>query len=73
VRADLKQVGIEPKDHAKVNVNGSGISPGHPLAPKGARGLVTLLHALRRRGVRYGLECICGGAGLVIAGIFVRK
>jgi acetyl-CoA C-acetyltransferase len=69
VLADLKQMGVGPADYGKVNVNGSGISLGHPIACTGTRVLVSLLHEMRRRGARYGLECICGGGGLGIAGI----
>jgi len=72
VLADLKQMGIGQDDYGRVNVNGSGISLGHPIAATGTRVLVTLLHELRRRGARYGLECICGGGGLGIAGVFER-
>jgi acetyl-CoA C-acetyltransferase len=70
VLADLKQMGVSADDHRKVNVNGSGISLGHPIACTGTRVLVTLLHEMRRRRSRYGLECICGGGGLGIAGVF---
>ena len=73
VLADLKEMGIGPDDYDKVNVNGSGISLGHPIACTGTRVLVTLLHEMKRRRVRYGLECICGGGGLGIAAIFERK
>jgi acetyl-CoA C-acetyltransferase len=72
VLADLKQMGVEPQDYSKVNVNGSGISLGHPIAATGVRVLVTLLHEMKRRGGRYGLECICGGGGLGIAAVFER-
>ncbi len=73
VLADLKQMGVGPRDYAKVNVNGSGISLGHPIAATGVRVLVTLLHEMRRRGAQYGLECICGGGGLGIAAVFESK
>jgi acetyl-CoA C-acetyltransferase len=73
VLADLKEMGVGPQDYAKVNVNGSGISLGHPIAATGVRVLVTLLHEMNRRGARYGLECICGGGGLGIAAVFERK
>jgi len=73
VLADLKAMGIGPDDYHKVNVNGSGISLGHPIACTGTRVLVTLLHEMRRHGARYGLETICGGGGLGIAAIFERK
>ena len=72
VLADLKMMGLTEKDYPRVNVNGSGISLGHPIACTGTRVLVTLLHEMRRRNSRYGLECICGGGGLGIAAIFER-
>ena len=70
VLADLKVMGVGEQDYGKVNVNGSGISLGHPIAATGVRVLVTLLHEMNRRGARYGLECICGGGGLGIAAVF---
>ncbi|MCX8118201.1 MAG: thiolase family protein [Desulfobacterota bacterium] len=73
VLADMKLLGLTQKDEERVNVNGSGISLGHPIACTGARVLVTLLHEMRRRGSRFGLEAICGGGGLGIAAIFERK
>jgi acetyl-CoA C-acetyltransferase len=73
VLADLKQMGVGQQDYVKVNVNGSGISLGHPIAATGVRVLVTLVHEMKRRGVQYGLECICGGGGLGIAAVFERK
>jgi acetyl-CoA C-acetyltransferase len=73
VLADLKQMGLTSKDYHKINVNGSGISLGHPIACTGTRVLVTLLHEMRRRNARYGLECICGGGGLGIAAVFERS
>ncbi|CAB1059774.1 Acetyl-CoA acetyltransferase (EC [Olavius sp. associated proteobacterium Delta 1] len=72
VLADLKEMGVGPQDYGMVNVNGSGISLGHPIAATGVRVLVTLLHEMKRRGARYGLECICGGGGLGIAAVFER-
>jgi acetyl-CoA C-acetyltransferase len=72
VLADLKQMGVGPEDTAKVNVNGSGISLGHPIACTGTRVLVSLLYEMQRRGSRYALECICGGGGLGIAAVFER-
>ncbi len=73
VLADLKEMGVGPDDYGKVNVNGSGISLGHPIAATGTRVLVSLLHEMRRRGTRMAMECICGGGGLGIAGILERK
>jgi acetyl-CoA C-acetyltransferase len=69
--ADAGLMGIKPEDlDVKLNVNGSGISLGHPIAATGAMRLVTLLQEMKRRGSRYGLETICGGGGLGIAAIF---
>jgi acetyl-CoA C-acetyltransferase len=72
VLADMKMMNLTEKDHSRINVNGSGISLGHPIACTGTRVLVTLLHEMKRRNSRYGLECICGGGGLGIAAIFER-
>jgi acetyl-CoA C-acetyltransferase len=72
VLADLKMLKLTEKDYSKVNVNGSGISLGHPIACTGTRVLVTLLHEMSRRKSRYGLECICGGGGLGIAAILEK-
>ncbi|MBA7694930.1 Acetyl-CoA acetyltransferase [subsurface metagenome] len=72
--ADARMMGIRQEDFdKKVNVNGSGISLGHPIAGTGAMRLVTLLHEMKRRGSRFGLETICGGGGLGIAAIFERR
>jgi acetyl-CoA C-acetyltransferase len=73
ILADLKEMGITEKDYHKINVNGSGISLGHPIACTGTRVLVTLLNEMKRRKVRFGLECICGGGGLGIAAIFEKS
>ncbi len=73
VLADLKMMNLIEKDFQRINVNGSGISLGHPIACTGTRVLVTLLHEMKRRNSRYGLECICGGGGLGIAAIFERR
>jgi acetyl-CoA C-acetyltransferase len=54
----------------RVNVNGSGISLGHPIGATGGRILTTLLRELRRRGGRYGLETMCIGGGQGLAAIF---
>jgi len=50
-------------DNSKVNVNGGGVSLGHPLGASGARIVVTLLHALRNKGGEYGLATLCNGGG----------
>jgi len=72
VLADLVEIGIGQADYGRINVNGSGISLGHPIACTGTRVLVTLLHEMKRRSVKYGLECICGGGGLGIAAVMER-
>ena len=56
----------------KLNVNGSGISLGHPIGATGVRILATLLHELDRRQGRYGLETMCIGGGQGIAAVFER-
>lgn len=74
VLADAKLMGIRKEDmENKVNVNGSGISLGHPIGATGAARLTTLIHEMARRDARYGLLTICGGGGLGICGIFERK
>lgn len=50
-----------------VNVNGSGISLGHPVGATGARLVITLLYEMRRRNVQYGLATLCGGGGVAMA------
>jgi len=71
--ADAKLMGISEADlDAKVNVNGSGISLGHPIGATGAVRLVTLVHEMVRRNARYGLLTICGGGGLGICVIVER-
>jgi acetyl-CoA C-acetyltransferase len=72
VLADLQQMGLPQKRYDRVNVNGSGISLGHPIACTGTRVLVTLLYEMQRRQARYALECICGGGGLGIAAVLER-
>jgi acetyl-CoA C-acetyltransferase len=60
-------------DEDKVNVNGSGISLGHPIAATGARILATLLHEMERRDVQFGLETMCVGGGQGVAALFERR
>lgn len=62
--------GLDWHDEERLNVNGSGISLGHPAGCTGARIATTLLHELRRRGGRYGLESMCIGGGQGMAAIF---
>jgi acetyl-CoA C-acetyltransferase len=56
-------------DPDKLNVNGSGISLGHPIGATGVRILATLLHELKRRRDRYGLETMCIGGGQGLAAV----
>ncbi|MEE9148707.1 MAG: acetyl-CoA C-acetyltransferase [Candidatus Tectomicrobia bacterium] len=71
VLAVVKEWNLE--DHEKLNVNGSGISLGHPIAATGARILTTLLHEMQRRDAHYGLETMCVGGGQGVAAIFERR
>lgn len=59
-------------DLSKVNVNGGAIALGHPLGASGARLMTTLVHALRERGGRYGLQTMCEAGGLANATIVER-
>ncbi len=70
VLAVLKGWGWHDPD--KLNVNGSGISLGHPIGATGGRILATMLHEMRRQKLRYGLETMCIGGGQGLAAIFER-
>jgi acetyl-CoA C-acetyltransferase len=70
VLAVLKGWGWDDRD--KLNVNGSGISLGHPIGATGGRILANLLRELQRRDGKYGLETMCIGGGQGIAAIFER-
>ncbi|MCC2675104.1 MAG: acetyl-CoA acetyltransferase, partial [Ramlibacter sp.] len=59
-------------DLDRLNVNGSGISIGHPIGATGVRILTTLLHELQRRRGRYALETMCVGGGQGVAAVFER-
>jgi acetyl-CoA C-acetyltransferase len=59
-------------DARKVNVLGGAIALGHPIGASGARILVTLLHALRARGLRYGVAALCIGGGQGVAMVVER-
>jgi acetyl-CoA C-acetyltransferase len=59
-------------DHERLNVNGSGISLGHPVGATGTRILATMLHELDRRDGRYALETMCIGGGQGLAAVFER-
>ncbi len=69
VLAWQRELGADP---AKVNVNGGGISLGHPLGASGTKLLTTLLHELERTGGRYGLQTVCEGGGMANATVIER-
>ena len=54
-------------DHDRVNVNGGACALGHPVGASGARILVTLIHALRRRNLHRGVASLCLGGGEAVA------
>ncbi|MFI1975400.1 thiolase family protein [Streptomyces wedmorensis] len=64
VLAWQQETGADP---AKVNVHGGAIALGHPLGASGTRLTTTLVHALRARGARYGLQAMCEAGGLANA------
>jgi acetyl-CoA C-acetyltransferase len=70
VLAVLKGWGWNDPD--KLNVNGSGISLGHPIGATGVRILATMMNELERRKARYGLETMCIGGGQGLAAVFER-
>ena len=70
VLACLKGWGWDDRD--RLNVNGSGISLGHPIGATGGRILANLLRELQRRDGRYGLETMCCGGGQGLAANFER-
>jgi acetyl-CoA C-acetyltransferase len=72
VLACTREWGFGEADWHRTNVNGSGISLGHPVGATGCRILTTLLRELDRRGGRYGLETMCIGGGQGLAAIFER-
>ena len=57
----LKELGADP---ARLNVNGGAIALGHPLGASGTKLMATLVHALRARGKRFGLQTMCEGGGI---------
>ena len=70
VLACTREWGFAEADHDRLNVNGSGISLGHPVGATGGRILATLAHELVRRDGRYGLETMCIGGGQGLAAVF---
>jgi len=74
VLAVLKGLGWSESDTRNeiLNVNGSGISLGHPIGATGGRILAGMMRELYRRKARYGLETMCIGGGQGIAAVFER-
>lgn len=62
--ADMRELDLDP---ARVNVNGGAIALGHPIGASGARILVTLIYALKQRGLRRGVAALCLGEGEAVA------
>ncbi|MCP2262139.1 acetyl-CoA acyltransferase [Streptoalloteichus tenebrarius] len=63
----LAETGADPE---RLNPLGGAIALGHPLGASGARLTTTLLHHMRRNGIRYGLQTMCEGGGMANATIF---
>ncbi|HPF21886.1 MAG: acetyl-CoA C-acetyltransferase [Hyphomonas sp.] len=72
VLACTKALGFSDGDMERLNVNGSGISLGHPVGCTGVRILTTLLREMDRREARYGVETMCIGGGQGLAAVFER-
>jgi acetyl-CoA C-acetyltransferase len=72
VLACTTAMGFQAGDYERLNVNGSGISLGHPVGATGTRILATMLRELARRNARYGMETMCIGGGQGLAAIFER-
>ncbi|MFF5261814.1 acetyl-CoA C-acetyltransferase [Actinomadura viridis] len=72
VLAVLREWDFKEDDYGRLNVNGSGISLGHPVGATGTRILATLAREMDRRQARYGLETMCIGGGQGLAAVFER-
>lgn len=72
VLACTREWGFGDADFERMNVNGSGISLGHPVGATGVRILTTMLREMRRREVQFGLETMCIGGGQGLTAIFRR-
>lgn len=72
VLACTKALEFSEDDMERLNVNGSGISLGHPVGATGVRILTTMLREMERREARYGLETMCIGGGQGLAAVFER-
>jgi acetyl-CoA acyltransferase 1 len=66
----VKELGIDPE---KVNVNGGAIALGHPLGCTGAKLTATLLHEMKKRGLKYGVVSMCIGGGMGAAAVFENE
>jgi acetyl-CoA C-acetyltransferase len=62
--AAMKELAIP---HEKVNVNGGAVALGHPIGASGARTLVTLIHAMKQRKAKIGIDTLCIGGGEAVA------
>ena len=67
-----REWGFAEKDFDRLNVNGSGISIGHPVGATGGRILATMLYEMERRDAQFGLETMCIGGGQGMAAVFER-
>jgi len=65
----LRTLGADP---ARLNVNGGAIALGHPLGGSGTKLMTTLVHALKQRNKRYGLQTMCEGGGMANVTIIER-
>jgi acetyl-CoA C-acetyltransferase len=63
---DMARQGL-PWNWEKVNVNGGAVALGHPIGSSGSRVLVTLVHALKQRGLKRGIASLCLGGGEAVA------
>jgi acetyl-CoA C-acetyltransferase len=72
VLACTREWGFADRDFERLNVNGSGISLGHPVGATGARIMATMLHEMARRDVQFALETMCIGGGQGIAAVIER-
>jgi len=64
----IRELGLKDRMDI-INVNGGAIALGHPIGSSGSRIIVTLVHELRRRGLRYGLATLCVAGGMGMAAV----
>ena len=72
VLACTREWGFGERDFDRLNVNGSGISIGHPVGATGGRIMATMLHEMERRNAQFALETMCIGGGQGIAAVIER-